>query len=301
MAVVKLSTTLIIIIAVSGLVGSVLILFLIFKCCRRPKSAPLPPIQPLAHHREKESPYLPRPRTFHSSLGPNLFGTYESDTSLLKPSRDSTFQASEESNGSPFSTIRSFSAPPSPKTHLTPQSSPATTEDERSSATLQYIPTSRQARSASRVGPRRPRSRVISTASTQTTFTHVSARPVSVIRGAPHSSLSNIQIVLPAPLAPQLQNYMVTIPSIAGTFSNSELDLSIPDIPRSQKTSMSSGHRPSRSSDAVDRSKPSESQAQFRGRSTSHRSIQPHLSSHGDSVPPLPPLDNQARPPKATS
>ena len=130
---------------------------------------------PFAHRREKESPNLPRPRTFHSGLGQNLFGTYECDTSLLKPSCDSSFQTSDESNGSPFSTTRSFLPPPSPETHLTPQSSPATTEDERASATLQYVSTTRQARSASRVGPRRPRSRVISTASTQTTFTHLSA------------------------------------------------------------------------------------------------------------------------------
>ena len=100
---------------------------------------------------------------------------------------------------------------------------------------------------------KRPRSRVISTASMQSAFTHASTRPVSVIRGAPHSALSNIQIVLPAPLAPQLQNYMVTIPSVAGTFSNSELNLSTQDILRSQKTSLSSGHRLRRSSDAMDR------------------------------------------------
>ena len=71
--------------------------------------------------RQLVSHLLPHPHTFRSGPGPNLLGTYESKTSLLKPSRDPSFQTSDKSNGSPaFSTTRSFSAPPSPKTHLTP-------------------------------------------------------------------------------------------------------------------------------------------------------------------------------------
>ena len=137
-------------------------------------------------------------------MGPNLLGSHESDACLFKPSGDPSSQTSDESVGSPLSTTPSFSAPPSPKTHLTSQSSPATAEEKQASVTLQYVPTARQARSASRAGSRRPRSRVISTASAQTTFINLSARRVSATRGAPHPALSNVHIVLPLPLAPQL-------------------------------------------------------------------------------------------------
>ena len=150
---------------------------------------------------------LPYPHTFRSGLGPNLHETYESDTSLLKPSRDPSFRTSDKSNGSPFS-LHALSQP-----LLLPK------------------PTSHPLQSSTIGWAKKPRSRVISTASMQSTFTHASTRPVSVIRGAPHSALSNIQIVLPAPLAPQLQNYVVTISSVAGMFSNSKLDISTQDIP----------------------------------------------------------------------
>ena len=66
---------------------------------------------------------LPYPHTFRSGLGPNLHETYESDTSLLKPSRDPSFRTSDKSNGSPFSlhalSQPSFSQNP-PHTHSSP-------------------------------------------------------------------------------------------------------------------------------------------------------------------------------------
>lgn len=58
MAAVKLSEILIIAIAASDFPGCNTILFFIFGYYRRLKSSPLPPIQPLVHHRENEI-YLP--------------------------------------------------------------------------------------------------------------------------------------------------------------------------------------------------------------------------------------------------
>ena len=109
MAAVKLNTTLIIVIAASGLIGCVIILFLIFRCCRRPKSAPLPPIQPLAHHREKEFDHPPHLHIHRSSVGLTELGLHGSDASLLKPG----FQT-DEPNGTPSSSHYSLSIPPSP-------------------------------------------------------------------------------------------------------------------------------------------------------------------------------------------
>lgn len=289
MAALKLSITLIIVIAVSGLVGCVIVLFTIFRCCRRPKSAPLPPIQPLAHHREMESSYLSHPSTFRNSFVPNQLGMYESDSSLLKPSGKPSFQT-DGSDGTPSSSDNSFSNS-SPQTNVTPSPQAA---DEQLPATQQHVLTTRQARSVSR-GPRRPRSRVISAASTNTVFTQVSPRPTSIIRGAPHSIHSNVQIVLPAPLAPQLQNHSIPTPP---STSHSDRDLSIQDPSRWRKTSSSSGHQHRRSVDTMDQARRSESQTRLRGRSTSDRSI-PFGTSN--TPPPLPSLGDQTQPPKTPS
>jgi hypothetical protein len=297
MAAVKLTTTLIVVIAVCGLVGCILILFLIFRYCRRPESAPLPPIQPLAHHREKDSNYLPHPLTFRNSLGPNQLGAYESDASLLRASAKPSFQTGG-SDGTPSSSSHSFSTP-SPQTNVTFQPSTRSTDEEQTLNTQQYVSTNRQARSVSR-GARRPRSRVISVASTNTVFTQVSPRPTSIIRGAPHSALSNVQIVLPAPLAPQLQNNFVTNPLTVETYSNPDLDPSTQDFSFGQRTRSSwssSWHQSHRSLDTRDQQNPSDSQLLSRGRNTSERSIQ---LTNGDTTPPVPSLDDRDQPPKAT-
>jgi len=294
MAALKLSKTLIIIIAVSGFVGCLVILFVFFRYCRRAKSAPLPPIQPLAHHREKESNYLLPPPTFRSGLGTDQQGDYNSDSLLLRTSRKPSFQTGSE--GTPSSSDYSFSTP-APHTNLASQSSPLTADDEQTPTTQQYISTSRQARSVSR-GTRRPRSRVISVASTNTVFTQASPRPTSIIRGAPHSAFSNVQIVLPAPLAPHLQNHMVTNPLLAETYLNSDLGRSTQDLSRGQRSSSSSQHQSHRSLDTRDRSDLSESHAPFRGRNTSQRSIQSQLLSNKGTVPSL---DDRNQPPNTTS
>lgn len=320
MAAVKLSKILIIVIAVSGLVGCIVILFLVFRCCRRPKSTPLPPIQPLAHHREKELNHLPHPRVPHISVGLTQPGRYGSDTSLLKPSREPSFQT-DESLGVPSSSHHSLLVPPSPSTNATHHSSPLSAEsqsDGPSSITHQYLPTTRPARSTSRTRSRQPRSRMNSTVSTHSNTAQTSTRSPNAIRGAPHSTLSNVQIVLPTPLAPQLQNHMVTTPSVVGnhedpverggiadgwtptpsrtTSRRSNANLT-QDASRGRKTSSGSGHRHHHSLDTIDQPRGPESSMQFRGRSSSSRSIQPQP--RGDiALSPRSP-DNRTRPPRA--
>ncbi|KAF9643427.1 hypothetical protein BDM02DRAFT_3123480 [Thelephora ganbajun] len=327
MAAVKLSTTLIVVVAVSGLVGCVIVLFLIYKCCRRSKPAPLPPIQPLAHYREKESNYLPHPHMPRNSVRLSQFGSYGSDASLLKPSRKPSFQT-DESHGTPSSSHNSFSVPPSPQTNATHHSSPLSVgsrSEEQASITQRYVPTTRQARSVSRARLRRPPSRINSIVSTQSTFTHISTRSVNAIRGVPHSTPSNFQIVLPTPLAPQLQNHLVLNPSTVESYeelverrgiadgwtttpgritsrrSQSDQDLSTRGAPCERETGSGYGHRHHRSLDTIDQPGRSESQTQFRGRTSSRRSIQPQPPNHGDTAPSPQFLDNQTKPLSAAS
>jgi len=297
MTAVKLSKTLIIVIAISGLVGCVVILFLILKCCRRSKSSPLPPIQPLAHHREKESNYRHHPYIPRNNVSVDQFGRSKSDTSLLKLSRGPSFHT-DESHETPSSSRRSFVVPPSPSTNVTHRSNPVSIEshsDEQASVTQQYVPTTRQARSSSRARSRQPRSRVNSAASTHSTLTHRSARSLNNIHGAPHSARNSVQIVLPTPLAPQLQSRMVltsatasyeelvgfadawtTTPSrTTSRRSDSDKTISTRDVSRGRKTSPGSGYRDRRSSDTIDQLRRPEPQTQPRGRTTSHHSIQP--------------------------
>jgi len=317
MAAVKLSKILIIVIAVSGSVGCAIIFFFVLRCFRRPKPTPLPSIQPLAHHREKELVHIPHPRNPRNNVGLTQLGRYGSDTSLLKPG----FQT-EESLGTPSSSHHSSLVP---STNVTYQSSPLSTEshsDESPSITQQYVPTTRPSRSTSRTRPRQPRSRINSSVSTHSNSAHTSTRSPNTIRGAPHSTLSNVQIVLPTPLAPQLQNHMVTTPSAIGNYedpaerggnadgwtptpsrttsrrSKPDQVLLTQDASRGRKTSSSAGHQYRRSLDTTDQLKGSEPQTQFRGRSSSSRSIQPKLLGHGDAALSSGSPGDRTRPPR---
>ena len=316
MAAVKLSKTIIIVIAASGSLGCVVVLFLVFKCCRRSKSVPLPPVQPLAHRREKESNYLPRPYIPRDGLG--RLGRYGSDTSLLKPSRKRSFQT-DESHGAPSSSQHSDSVIHSPSTNITHQPSPLSVEsfsDEQTPVTQPYVPMFHQVRSASRTRPRQSRSRTSSVGSTHVTHT---TRSGNTFYGAPHSTRSNVQIVLPTPLAPQLLDHMITNPSMVGSYEElaerggiadawtpapgritSQRLNSGQDHSRrgGRRTNSNSGHRYRRS---LDQSGQSESQTRPRGRSSSHRPVQPQPLSHGDTATSPRTLYNQTQPSRATS
>ena len=296
MAAVKLSKILVIVIAASGSVGCAIILFFVFRRFRRPKSTPLPPIQPLAHHREKELIH-PQPRIPRNNVGLTQLGRYGSDTSLLKPG----FQT-DESLGTPSSSHHSSLTPPSPSINVASPLSTESHSDESPSISQQRVPATRPSRSTSRTRSRQPRSRINSSVSTHSNSAHTSTRSPNTIRGAPHSTLSNVQIVLPTPLAPQLQNHMVTTSSAVGNYEDSagiadgwtptpsrttsrrskpDQDLLKQNASRGRRTSSSVGHQYRRSLDTTDQLRGSEQQAQFRGRSSSSRSIQPKLLGHG--------------------
>jgi len=211
---------------------------------------------------------------------------------LLKPSRKRSFQTNE-SHGTPSSSQYTDSVIPSPSTNITYQPSPLSVEsfsDEQTPVTQQYVPMSHQVRSASRARPRQSWSHMSSVGSTHISHT---TRSGNTIHGAPHSTRSNVQIVLPTPLAPQLLDHMTTNPSMVGSYEElaerggiadawtpapgritSRRSNSGQDHPRrgGRETNSSSGHRYCCSSDQPGRS---ESQTRFRGRSSSHPPIQP--------------------------
>jgi len=90
--VIELSKAVIITIVALSLVGFFIVPLLLFRCFLRPKSTPLPPKQPLAYHRGRESrcfpyPYIPRKRMRFDQVG-----CYGNGTSSLRPSRVPSFR-----------------------------------------------------------------------------------------------------------------------------------------------------------------------------------------------------------------
>ena len=193
MAAVELSKTLIIIIAVSGPVGCIALLFLIFRCLHRSRSAPLPPIQPLAYQRERETKCVSYP-FLRRSMASDQAGSYESEKSSEPPPLPSC--RTDESSGAPSSTFHFLPPPPPPKVNTV--SWPGTRSVESGS--------DEQPPSLGETRPRQ-RSRKNSIQLTPSASTHVSTRSSS--HGAPHSRYSQVQVVLPIPLAPRLEYHMV--------------------------------------------------------------------------------------------
>ncbi|OCH96610.1 hypothetical protein OBBRIDRAFT_13315 [Obba rivulosa] len=258
----KLSTSTIIIIAVVCgcvvvLVCSLFLFRLIFRICRPRESAPLPPVQPLAHHREQQltslserkstrpptffesDTLLPRPYSRHISNPSSSAASLLPDVSEL-PSRQSSYHpedgvSGEDSSapspvsfdsplhipttqfssgfngeGSVASSEEPGDATPPP---LSMSPSPSAPVSEASSMNMSYpISTRSYNNSPSRSSPLRTSTRspsrhhtrpmsIVSSASIRTMQSR------STLRGLPHSPYSNIQVVLPAPLAPELYPY----------------------------------------------------------------------------------------------
>ena len=182
----------------------------VFILRRHPKSPPLPPIQPLAHYRERESEYLPQPYLPHKSMEFDKVNHGHGNVKVsLEPFCTPSFR-SIDSSGTPSCTCYPASDPP---TQLSCPSSVESQSDEHTSTQL-YTSTACLARSSSlsRSRPMRNIFRKPSMISARTASTHM--RSASIIRGAPHRSHNNVDLVLPAPLAPQLQNYMIENSSV---------------------------------------------------------------------------------------
>ncbi|KAH9950509.1 hypothetical protein B0H21DRAFT_537970 [Amylocystis lapponica] len=271
-----LSTSTIVIIAV--VCGSVVILvFILFlwrllvRSCRRKEPVPLPPVQPLAHHREQAAAYADlksRPSTFFDSATlhtrghirghsrPSLYHA-SSNASLItdslalssSPLSGSVTEDGISTEGGSIGFTSPLSAdslpPPNPSFNMghTPGNSTtsvATFVDSREGVTPSpSAPFSETESSASHVtsmsGHRlvrpnasparvarshsrqlsRPISRASSVATSYTGHSHG-----SVVRGAPHLPHNNIQIVLPAPLAPQTYPYIMQSDSMGSSRSS---------------------------------------------------------------------------------
>ncbi|KAI0067888.1 hypothetical protein BV25DRAFT_1987540 [Artomyces pyxidatus] len=225
----------IIIIAVAASVGGAVVVLVLWRVLsrssRRRNAAPLPPVQPLAHHREHQLAAFEehkiassRPQTWFDD---QAFPPYrhDSNASLLPRPRDSsgpsrepsfrtqetahTFTAEEPARPLPLPNPSYIVPSPQPSSSSTSLSSAA--EHGGPSPPTPATPFSASASSSSSIHPRsRSASRPFSMLSTSTTNTGTTTRSRTPIRGAPHAPHSNVQIVLPAPLAPELYPHMVT-------------------------------------------------------------------------------------------
>ncbi|KAF8273784.1 hypothetical protein EI94DRAFT_1074211 [Lactarius quietus] len=220
----------IIVIAVSASVGGVLVLLLCWhflsRSSRSRKSAPLPPRQALVHQREQqlaaftehqntsvpqifidERPSAPVRQGSNASLIPHI-----NNISPNNSYRVSLYETDDGTEG--LSSAHAYTGslhPPTPPfsaAHLPHRASSSSTSlplsnDNISEPTSPAATTLSPNHSQRRSNPR-PRPRPFSVASNCTSHTGMTARSRSSMRGAPHAPHINLQIVLPAPLAPSL-------------------------------------------------------------------------------------------------
>ena len=225
-----------IIIIVSASVGGVLITLLFWcfrsRSSRSSRSAPLPPRQALVHQREQqlaaftEHQNVSVPRKFiddrpsspvrhrygsTASLIPlveNSSPNNSSRVSLYTHETDGGNEGLSNSRGNPLHPpMPHFSAPHPP--HNASSTSLISSNDHASEPIAAGSTSVSPSQSLRRPNPR-SRPRQLSVVSNGTSHTGTSARSRSSIRSAPHAPHSNVQIVLPAPLAPNLY------PSVAG-------------------------------------------------------------------------------------
>ena len=172
-----LSRDSLVIVVVCGAFAILILLCLLLRA-RRSGATPLPPIQPLAHHRQQLAP-------------PPNFGPHSSRSSLLP----------NKSHPSSFLPVSTDDVTLSPVSPLSPPLPSRSFQDLTSSSFLSSetdLPSTPPHSSPRRTRP-------LSTSSLITAGTLIS-RPAShhTLRGVPHASYNQIQIVLPAPLAPSV-------------------------------------------------------------------------------------------------
>ena len=318
---VKLSRALIAVIVVLGFVGLLIVLTHLFKCIFRPKRLPLPSKQPPALYDEKESKYLPHPYFPGENTGFDQVNNCGGNTSLSRPDRMSSFRtvdsSATQSSGDHLSSMATLHGNVA---RWPGQSSVESNSDEHISAAQFYTSTTLPVRSVSPSRSRQQLSREGSSASTHNGSTHVSTRSGNTNR-TPHSPYSNVQIVLPTPLAPQLQDHMIVNPSVVqndGRFlghgditdrwmgaptrttsrrSGSDQNISGDDSCW-REASWSFGQQGHCSSDDyVDQPRRPKSQTRSRGRTSSRRPIQRQFPDLGDHTSYPQPPNHQIRPP----
>jgi hypothetical protein len=216
-----LDHTTIIIVIVAASVGG---LFIVVLCWRifswlssRSSSTPLPPRQPLVHHREHQ---LAAFSEHKNAIIPDVNSAVPiycgSDVSLVPPTTDSPVNTPNDTsvlshetgvaiddNGTfhPFPTSPFFppQLPPNASSSSLPLPLPSSMDHSFDSG----VTSPNQPRRRPNV---RPEPRPYSVASIGTSHTGMTGHSRSSVRGAPHSPHSNIQIVLPAPLSTNLHS-----------------------------------------------------------------------------------------------
>ena len=220
----------IIIIAVSASLGAILVtllcLYFLSRWSRSHRSAPLPPRQDLVHEREQQLAAFTEhlntsvPRIFLDAR-PSALGARESSNASLiphvdnlspnNPYRVSFYDTDDGTEGQSHAHVNPLQ-PPTPRfsarhsSNSTSSTSLPSSSDHLSEPTTPAVKrssSSSPSQSQRRPNPR-PRPRPFSVASNATSHTGITVRSRSSMRGAPHAPHVNVQIVLPAPLAPDL-------------------------------------------------------------------------------------------------
>lgn len=229
------------------LVLSLFLWRLIVRIFKPRKSLPLPPVQELAHQREQQLALFSDQQRSSSAiwLDPNGLPVRPSSRHFLLPTGSATSLSSsakfsgyvvddlsmESSSQLPSPLSAEHLTAPNPPFHgLSHQNSVASLASSAASSDAPTMsPSSSMAVSEPSTSPQndipppmgsspihlhstrsrsvsQPRSRPLSLASSVTTMQSSQSRR-SVLRGAPHGRYSTIQVVLPAPLAPELFPY----------------------------------------------------------------------------------------------
>lgn len=249
-----LSTSSIIAIAVvCGCVG--ILIFTLFlwrllvRCCKPKKSAPLPPVQDLAHRRQQQSAAFTASRqtqwldpskaslhandSFKTGSSISLLRTsekngsgYIDDSVTAESSVHSPVSSEDEpplqppnpmfyppatANSSPHASMISSESSDSgfPRSMMSPSPTQQPSEGHSSQISVESRSTSRPPRSRNTTPSRMrqsSRGRPVSQISEGTSYSGHTLRSASTGRGAPHKPFSGVQIVLPAPLAPEAAN-----------------------------------------------------------------------------------------------
>ncbi|KAF8898502.1 hypothetical protein BD779DRAFT_1484289 [Infundibulicybe gibba] len=260
-----LSHQTIIIIAACSSVAAIVVVFIFVRITRsiyyraKHKPVPLPPKQPLAHHREQQIAKFESlttrdsDRSDHSRLSapqriPN--SPRGSKSSLLGhesiPSRHNSYTPASEM-GEDLGNLSPLELPsPNPTFQIPNPSStslPLTDVDSTASPSVRSPQFDSPTSTVSRAGPR--------------SFHPSAARGTT--RGPPHSRLNQVQIVLPTPLAPEMMTYM---PSGSPASEKDALDrLSVVDkwVPTAVRSSLPSDRKSSSSVELRTSNKPTAS------------------------------------------
>jgi len=213
-----------IIIAACSAFGGLVLLFVVFifiRAKRRYSPVPLPPKQPLAHHREQQLAQLSertgpsRPATWYNQplLTPNglphaMSQASGSSASLLPNGNTSSNGHSPGVSeiGSPMETpFYTDMIPPVPSFHAHPASSSSSIASSDAGREVPISPSSSLPVPTPRPRASSSYSRVSRASSNSG---NVTPRSTGATRGVPHSRYSTVQIILPTPLASQVQPYM---------------------------------------------------------------------------------------------